>query len=265
MRDVKRTLARLTGSPEAIARTALAAFGVIAFTGTVVAIAESYSNLLAFAEVHRMSGWKAWIAPSAADSFIVMGELLLFAYILRRWDSALAFSVGAGMAVWGFLLSVGGNVWHVPSADPVDKALGAIWPVTATVGMAGSLIVLELVMNGRGTGQAVNPGATARKPPPAPPGEPLQEASGRAARAAEPAAAPERVLAAASAGDHALVAASETERAAVFRLVNAGEPLPSVRALAASDFGGSIRTAARVLRVARARMDGGGHDVAAGS
>lgn len=258
MGNVKRRIAWLAEGPETIASAALAAFGIIAFAVTVVAVVESYSNLLAFAEAHHMSGWKAWFAPTAADSFILMGELLLFACILRRWYSRLAFSVGVCMAVWGFLLSVGGNVWHIPSADPVDKALGAIWPVTATAGMAGSLIILKLVMNGRGTGRAVNPGATAKKPSPAPSREPLQEkASGRAAQAPEPVTASDQ--------DKARVAASEAERAVVFRLVNSGHPLPSVRVLAASDFGGTIRTAQRVLRVARARLDGDAHDVAAGS
>ena len=230
--------------PEAIASASLTLFGIIAFAVTVVAVVESYSNLLAFAAVHHMTGWRMAIAPLVADSFIVMGELLLFAYILKRWDSGLAFATGCSMAVWGFLLSVGGNVWHVPSASPVDKALGAIWPITATAGMAGSLIILKLIMNGRGsTGMTVVPAAAVQEPPPAPHSqerEPRQVAPGRAARTAE------------------LAAASDHEQAVVLRLVTSPGPLPGRRVLAASDFNGSIRKAERVLKLARAGMNGAG-------
>src|SRR5690348_585388 len=112
-----------------IACAALIAFGVVATAVTAIAVVESYSNLLAFALDHGLHGWRAAIAPAAVDSFIIMGELLLFASLLLEWDSVLAFSLGAGMAVWGFGLSVAGNVWHAAAATGVDRAVAAIWPV----------------------------------------------------------------------------------------------------------------------------------------
>jgi hypothetical protein len=48
----------------------------------------------------------------------------------------------------------------------------------------------------------------------------------------------------------------------VLRLTSGPDPLPSKRRLAASDFDGSIRKAERVLQLARAGMNGGGHVVA---
>jgi hypothetical protein len=55
------------------------------------------------------------------------------------------------------------------------------------------------------------------------------------------------------------VAASDHEQAVILRLVTAGEPFPSIRVLARSDFGGSIRASQRVLKLAAARMNGAGH------
>lgn len=140
---------RLVGrTPDDIAAAALVLFGVIAAAVTVIAIVESYTNLLAFAHDHGLHGWRAAIAPAAVDSFIVMGELLMFAELLKKWDSAVAFTVGCGMTVWGFGLSVAGNVWHAPSASLTDRLVAAIWPVTATAGLAGGLIIIRHVMAG---------------------------------------------------------------------------------------------------------------------
>jgi len=137
--------------PEIIAAWALSLFGVIAVTVTVVAVVESYSNLLAFARDHGLSGWRLAIAPAAVDSFIIMGELLLFAAILMAWKGWSIWWLGGGMVLWGFLLSVGGNVWHAASAAPVDRAVAAIWPVTATAGLAGGLIIIKRIMAVAGT------------------------------------------------------------------------------------------------------------------
>ncbi len=131
--------------PGDIAHAALVLYGVIATAADTVALVESYSNLLAFARAYGLSGWRAAIAPGAVDSFIVMGELLLFAAILLHWGK-LAHSLGAGMAAWGFLLSVGGNVWHAPVATATDRAVSAVWPVTATVALAGALLIVRQIM-----------------------------------------------------------------------------------------------------------------------
>jgi hypothetical protein len=238
----------INSGPAAIAAVALSLFGLIAAAVTVVAIIESYSNLLAFARAHELTGWRLAIAPTAVDSFIVMGELLLFAAILNNWEGKSAYWLGGGMAVWGFLLSVGGNVWHASAASGIDRGVAAVWPVTATAGMAGGLIIIKRVMAGRsGPGVTVAPAAAVRKPSPAPRREPRPARPVRAARTAELAAAPDR------------------ERQVALGLVASGEPLPSYRKLAAVEFDGSYRKAQRVLVMARAEMNGAGHDDADGS
>ena len=217
-----------------IAWQALAAFGVIAAGVTVIAVVESYTNLLAFALAYGLAGWRAAIAPGAVDSFVVMGELLLFAAILLEWGKAPHW-LGAGMAIWGFLLSVGGNVWHAHAATAADRAVSAIWPVTATAGLAGALMIVRQVMQ---------PGQEETPPPVTPSrGEPRRVAPPREA------SRPGGLAAARAAQDRELVA----------KLTGSGKPLPSERGLAAAE---SIRRprAKRVLEQARAAMNGGSHD-----
>ena len=136
-------------TPHEIAGVAMAAFGLIATAVTATAIVESYSNLVAFALAYGLHGWRAAIAPLAADAFIVLGELLLFIRVLRHWKDALSLVAGALMTLWGFILSVGGNVWHAPAATVADRAVSAIWPVTATAGLAGGLIIVKRLLEGR--------------------------------------------------------------------------------------------------------------------
>jgi hypothetical protein len=226
-----------------IAVAALLAFGVVAAAVTAIAIAESYSNLLAFALDHGLHGWRAAIAPAAVDSFVVMGELLLFASLLLEWDSVVAFSLGAGMAVWGFGLSVAGNVWHAAAAAGVDRAVAAIWPVTATAGLAGGLIIIKHVMASRDAGKTVVPAAAVKTPPPDP--------SSRTR-------APHRPVTGGAARSAGLAPASQRERDVARRLVTAGHPLPSIRNLAAAEFDGSIRKAERTLKLAKAGVNGAG-------
>ena len=123
---------------------ALSAFGVIAAAATVIAVVESYSNLLAFALTYGLTGWRAGIAPGCVDSFIIMGELLLFVTLIRHWDRV-PYATGLAMAGWGFLISAAGNIWHAPHAAIADKAVSVIWPLTAAAGMAGGLMIIERV------------------------------------------------------------------------------------------------------------------------
>jgi hypothetical protein len=120
---------------------ALAAFGVAAAAVTGIAMVESYTNLLAFALAHGLHGWRAAIAPGCVDSFIVMGELLLFSAMVRRWSPVIWY--GAAMAVTGLAVSVGGNVWHASVATLVDRLVAAVFPLTATAAMAGGLMLLK--------------------------------------------------------------------------------------------------------------------------
>ena len=219
--------------PADIARYALIAFGIIAAGVTVIAVIESYTNLYEFARAYGLSGWRASIAPGAVDSFIVMGELLLFAAILLRWGKT-AHILGAAMAAWGFLLSVGGNVWHAHAAAVADRAVSAIWPVTATAGLAGALLIVRQAM-------------AARRAPPPPP-SPLRREEPRRA-------VPRRVQASAPAGLAAVRAAED--RALLDKLLAWPGPLPSARKLAEAEHT-HRRRAGKILATAKAERNG--HD-----
>jgi hypothetical protein len=268
---------RALRTPDSIAGTALAAFGVIAAGVTVIAVVESYSNLLAFALAYGLAGWRAAIAPGAVDSFVIMGELLLFAAILLHWGTS-AHAFGAGMAIWGFLLSVGGNVWHAHAATVADRVVSAIWPVTATAGLAGALMIVRQAMmaskasedaarftisnlpvagplipladaaaarHAETSGAPVPPGgAGTQTSPPAPPsrGEPRRVVTPRAA------SRPGGLAAAKAAQDQELVA----------RLIAAGGPLPKERPLSVAESITRPR-AKKVLEQARAGLNGGSH------
>jgi hypothetical protein len=232
-----------------IARVALIVFGVIASAVTVIAVVESYSNLLAFARAYGLAGWRAALAPAAADAFIILGELLLFAAILLRWGT-LPHVLGFGMAIWGFLLSVGGNIWHAPLATIADRAVSAIWPVTATAGLAGGLIIVRQVMNASGAPAHPPGGGTGiQLPPPVPSRE---EEPRRAGAASSPGSARAR-------RGRGRAAAPEQEQALVAELLAAGGPLPSVMSLSRERYGmDRSRMVERALETAKAQMNGSG-------
>jgi len=192
-------------------------------------------------------GWRAAIGPCAADAFILMGELLLFAAILLHWKARLPYATGVLFAVWGFALSVGGNIWHAPAATVADRAVSAIWPVTATAGLAGGLIIAKRLIAGRKV-----PAVPGQAPPSAPVTPSREPRPARAkARGAEPAAGRGKL----SAGQVVL----EQEIAA--GLAASGIALPGEQKLADTEprLNGSRRAAARVLQQARALSNGAGH------
>ena len=239
-----RRIARL--GPRDIAHAALAAFGGIALLVTATAIVESYANLVAFGMAHQMTAWHGMIAPVAVDSFIVMGELLLFAALLLHWHGFFLYAFAGGCVLGGFAMSVGGNVWHAAAATPADRAVQAIWPVTATAALTGCLIIIKRLLYGRRRQRPAAPAVTV--PPPVPAKEPRP---GRAqARAPGPAAARGKLTEAQAALELALAR----------ELAAAGTALPAGRELAADDrLNGNRRAAARVLALARSMSNGAGH------
>jgi len=184
--QAKALLKRLPeAGPETIAHAALVLFGLIAFLVTITAIAESYSNLMAFGMAHGMTAWHGAIAPVAVDAFIVMGEVLLLAGILLRWTGRLLYAYAGALVVLGFGMSVGGNVFRAtPLPLWADRAVQAIWPVTATAALTGCLIIIKRLLAAPGS------------PPPAPASSPRKPrpATGRAVRDPEPAAARDDLL-----------------------------------------------------------------------
>lgn len=122
---------------------ALTVFAAVAAGVTAVALTESYVNLYDFAITHQLYGWRARVAPLCVDTFIVMGETLLFVAFARRWrkirDAWLAWLFIAA----GFGMSVSGNIWHKQGASLTDKLVSAVFPVTALAAMAGCLSVVH--------------------------------------------------------------------------------------------------------------------------
>ena len=212
----------------------------------MVAIAESYSNLVTFGLHHGMTAWHGAIAPLAVDAFIVMGEVMLFAALLMHLRGKGLYAYAVFLALGGFAMSVGGNIFRsVPLPVWTDRAVQAVWPVTATAALTGCLIIIKRIMASRGAGETAVPATAAVKPSPAP-----------ASRTREP-SRPVPVRAARTPG---LVTASDHEAQVVLKLVTAGHPFPSIRKLAAAEFGGKIRPSQRCLKLAAAQMNGGGGD-----
>jgi hypothetical protein len=256
---------RIPEGPEAIAYYALGAFGVIAGAVTIVAVIESYSNLVAFSLAHGIPAWHGAIAPVAVDSFIVMGELLLFAGILLHWRGWGLYLFAALLVVGGFAMSVGGNVWHSASATTLDRAVQAIWPVTATAALTGCLIIIKRLLANRKPAAARPAKAAKAAPEPAAPGpagsDQSEDTPEPPSSAPDPTAGEPRARRAVPAPGLA-AARDETEAQLARELTATAQPWPADRALAASDerYGGSRRKAARVLQLAAAMSNGGGHD-----
>jgi hypothetical protein len=135
---------------------AIGVIAVIAIGAALVSMTESYTNLLDFALNHGLHGWRADIAPGAVDSFIVIGELLLFVAVHRGWTAyretgkfrmpASITLYGWALAAFGFTLSVLGNLDHLVSAGVVTRLMSAVFPVSATVAMAAGLMILKRVV-----------------------------------------------------------------------------------------------------------------------
>jgi hypothetical protein len=135
---------------------AIGIIAVIAVGAAVVSMMESYTNLYDFARNHELHGWRAGAAPGAVDSFIVLGELLLFVAVHRGWTAyretgkfrvpASITLAGWALAAFGFTLSVLGNLDHLISAGVVTRLMSAVFPISATVAMAAGLMILKRVV-----------------------------------------------------------------------------------------------------------------------
>jgi hypothetical protein len=138
----------------------LIAIGLITVTAigaSVIAMIESYTNLLEFAENHQYHGWRADIAPASVDWFIFIGELLLFVAVYRGWNAYRAWGKlkfpaamtawGWGLAAFGFVLSVLGNLDHLVSAGAITRAMSAVFPVAATIGLAALMMIMKRVVS----------------------------------------------------------------------------------------------------------------------
>lgn len=140
--------------PDLIAINVIA---VIAAGAAVVSMIESYTNLLDFAENHHLHGWRADIAPGSVDTFIIVGEFLLFVAVYRGWNAyremgkfrmpASMVLAGWALTLFGFTLSVLGNLGHLNTTDPVTRLMSTVFPVSATIAMASVLMILKRVVS----------------------------------------------------------------------------------------------------------------------
>jgi uncharacterized protein DUF2637 len=154
---------------------AIGLIAVVVILATVVAIAESYRNLWVVAGWSGLHGFWQAIAPAVVDSFIIVGEALLFVALARNWRDWPIRLYGWSLALGGFAVSLAGNVY----ARPVF----ALFPVAATAGLAAGLMVVKRVAMGY---REMNPGTWAAVKPSVPL-EPSREPPARAAQVTAPA------------------------------------------------------------------------------
>jgi hypothetical protein len=143
--------ADLTGVLRAFRTAALWAIGVLTAMADGAAFTESYRGLFEWAEHHNLAGFWAAAFPAQIDTFIVIGEMVLFVAMVGRWnwrDRASAWAV----ALLGLAVSVAGNVGHVAAHDLQSRGTAAVPPLAAFGALWLGLGVLKrIVRNGART------------------------------------------------------------------------------------------------------------------
>ena len=77
-----------------------------------------------FAVNYGLGGWRAMIAPVAVpDSFIIVGEGMLFVGLVRNWTDRPYHRFAWLLAATGFAISVAGNVGHLHTATWPERAM----------------------------------------------------------------------------------------------------------------------------------------------
>ena len=164
--------------PAALARSrrlALVVIAALVAAASLVSFAESYRGLYDWSVRHGLHGLWAMIWPIQVDVFIAVGELALFVGLAYAWDAR--SRAGAWLVTLaGLAVSVAGNVGHITSHMPADRATAAIPPIAAASALAVGLGVLKRVVEARspggdergrdsGTAEGARPGAVPAAPP----------------------------------------------------------------------------------------------------
>jgi hypothetical protein len=139
----------LTGALRVFRSAALWAIAVLTATADGAAFTESYRGLFEWAEHHNLAGFWAAAFPAQVDTFIVIGELVLFVAMVGRWgwrDRASAWAV----ALLGLAVSVAGNIGHVAAHDLQSRGTAAVPPVAAFGALWLGLGVVKRVVRNRG-------------------------------------------------------------------------------------------------------------------
>jgi hypothetical protein len=170
--DARRDMA--PNAPEGILRVArnaaLWAITVVITAASGASFAESYRGLWLWARHHGLSGFWAAAFPLQVDSFIGVGELVLFVATVDRWK--LRHRAGAwAVALIGLAVSVAGNIGHAAAHDVQSRGTAAVPPVAAFAALWLGLAVLKRVLE-RTLEDAATP---VPLPLPEPPGKPVPE------------------------------------------------------------------------------------------
>jgi Protein of unknown function (DUF2637) len=136
-------------APEGILRIARAvalwAITIVIAAASAASFAESYRGLYVWALRHGLSGFWAAAFPLQVDSFIGVGELVLFVATVDRWK--LRHRAGAWVvALLGLAVSVAGNIGHVAAHDAQSRGTAAVPPVAAFAALWLGLAVLKRVL-----------------------------------------------------------------------------------------------------------------------
>jgi uncharacterized protein DUF2637 len=129
-----------------IARAAaLWAIAILIAVASGAAFAESYRGLYEWALRHGLSGFWAAAFPLQVDSFIGVGELVLFVATVDRWK--LRHRSGAwAVALLGLAVSVAGNIGHIAAHDAQSRGTAAVPPVAAFAALWLGLAVLKRIL-----------------------------------------------------------------------------------------------------------------------
>ncbi len=136
-------------APEGILRIARAAalwaIAVVIAAASGAAFAESYRGLYEWALRHGLSGFWAAAFPLQVDSFIGVGELVLFVATVDRWNWR--HRAGAWLvALLGLAVSVAGNIGHIAAHDAQSRGTAAVPPVAAFAALWLGLAVLKRIL-----------------------------------------------------------------------------------------------------------------------
>lgn len=132
--DGEGSAPRWNGAPEGILRVARAAalwaIAIIIAAASGASFAESYRGLYVWALHHGLSGFWAAAFALQVDSFIGVGELVLFIATVDQWR--LRHRAGAWVvALLGLAVSVAGNIGHVGATDAQSRGTAAVPPASS--------------------------------------------------------------------------------------------------------------------------------------
>jgi len=141
---------------------ALIAIAVIEAATTLASFAESYRGLYLWALGHELTGVAAAGFPLQVDTFLAIGELVLFIGLVDQWPTWSRWPAWL-VTVVGLIISVGGNIGHVAGHQLSSRLTAAVPPLAAAAALAIGLgVVKRIVAKRLPADTTAGPAATAR-------------------------------------------------------------------------------------------------------